>query len=271
MAVMPYARNRGDGCRVYFEDDGGDGAAVVLYGGLLDSVGLVRDSSIATALPADEFRLIYADHRGLGRSDKPHDPEGYAMPLRVADAVGVLDEVGIERAHFIGLSWGGRLAFGIGEHAPERVLSLVIGGQQPYAWPDSPLSRIVTAALARARTHGVEALVEAFETFWDLRFPDRVRARYLDNDSAALGAAWSAARNEGAISEDLRAWQVQCLIFMGAGDADFLDGARRAADEIPKATFLQLEAADHYAAHTSQDEVLRGAVLRMLRGDGSQR
>ena len=148
---MPYARNRGDGCRVYFEDEGGDGAAVVLHGGFLDSVGLVRDSSIAAALPAGEFRLIYADHRGLGRSDKPHDPEDYAMPLRVADAVGVLDEVGVERAHFIGLSWGGRLAFGIGEHAPERVLSLVIGGQQPYAWPDSPLSRIVTAALARAR------------------------------------------------------------------------------------------------------------------------
>ena len=28
------------------------------------------------------------------------------MPLRVADAVAVLDELGIERAHFIGLSWG---------------------------------------------------------------------------------------------------------------------------------------------------------------------
>jgi pimeloyl-ACP methyl ester carboxylesterase len=268
MAVMPYARNRWDGSRVYFEDDGGDDAAVVLHGGLVDSVELVRDSSIATALAADEFRLIYVDHRGLGRSDKPHDPESYAMPLRVADAVAVLDELGIERAHFIGLSWGGRLGFGIGEHAPERVLSLVIGGQQPYAWPNSPLSRIVTEALARSRTQGIEALVEAFEAFWDLRFPDAVRARYLDNDPVALEAAWSAARNEGAVSEDLRAWQVRCLIFIGAGDADFLDQARRAADEIPKATFLLLEEADHYAAHTSRDDVVLAAVLGTLRGDG---
>jgi pimeloyl-ACP methyl ester carboxylesterase len=268
MAVMPYARNRVDGSRVYFEDGGGNDAAVVLHGGLLDSVELVRDSSIAAALPADEFRLIYVDHRGLGRSDKPHDPEDYALPLRVADPVAVLDELDIERAHFVGMSWGGRLGFGIGEHAPERVLSLVIGGQQPYAWPDSPLTRNVTEALATARTHGIDALVEAFEAFWELRFPDAVRARYLDNDPLALGAAWSAARNEGAVSENLRAWQVPCLIFIGAGDADFLDQARRAADEIPNATLLLLEEADHYAAHTTQDEVVREAVLRTLRGNG---
>ena len=46
---MPYARNALDGSRVYFEDDGGDGAAVVLHGGLLDSVDLVRASHIARA------------------------------------------------------------------------------------------------------------------------------------------------------------------------------------------------------------------------------
>jgi pimeloyl-ACP methyl ester carboxylesterase len=263
---MPYALNALDGRRVYFEDDGGDGAPVVLHGGLLDSVVDVRESDIAQALPAGEFRLIYADHRGLGRSDKPHDPEAYAMPLRVADAVAVLDQLGIERAHFIGMSWGGRLGFGIGQHAPERVLSLVIGGQQPYAWPDSPLTRIVTDALAAPQTEGTDALVEAFEAFWGVQFPEPQRTRWLDNDRAALEAAVNAALAEGAITDDLRAWQVRCLIFMGAGDADFLDQARRAADEIPKAELLLLEEADHYAAHMSQDELVLDAVLRTLRG-----
>jgi len=140
---MPFARNALDASRVYFEDEGDDGAAVVLHGGLLDSVDLVRASHIAQALQGlpDEFRLIYVDHRGLGQSDKPHDAKAYAMPLRVADAVAVLDELGIESAHFIGNSWGARHGFGIGEHAPERVLSLVLGGQQPYAIdPDGPLA-----------------------------------------------------------------------------------------------------------------------------------
>lgn len=93
---------------------------------------------------------MFADHRGLGRSEKPHDPAAYAMARRAGDARAVLDALGIERAHFAVLSWGARLNFGIGEHAPERILSLVCAGQQPYAWPDTPLTRAVVAGLAAA-------------------------------------------------------------------------------------------------------------------------
>jgi hypothetical protein len=56
---LPHARNRVDGCRVYFEDEGGVGVAVVIHGGFLDSVVDARESTIAQALPADEFRRIY--------------------------------------------------------------------------------------------------------------------------------------------------------------------------------------------------------------------
>jgi hypothetical protein len=60
---------------------------------------------------------------------------------------------------------------------------------------------------------------------------------------------------------------VPCLIFLGAGDKDFLDQARRAAKEIPLAELLLLEESDHYAAHTSNEEALLGAVLRTLRAN----
>lgn len=267
---MPYATNALDGRRVYFEDDSGDGAPVVLHGGILDSVVLVRGSSIAQALQplADEFRLVYVDHRGVGRSDKPHDVEAYAMTLRVADAVAVLDELGIERAHFSGTSYGGRLGFGIGEHAPDRVLSLVIGGQQPYAMhADSPLARVIIDGLARSQSEGLEAFVRALEEFSSIRFPDTQRARYIDNDPAAIQAASDAMLAEGTIVGDLRAWQVRCLIFVGASDSDFADQARRAADDIPEAEFISLAGLDHLGAHLQQDSVLP-AVLRTLRGTG---
>jgi pimeloyl-ACP methyl ester carboxylesterase len=261
---MPYAVNGQDGVRVYFEDRGGDGAAVVFHDGFADSVRDLRE--LPDALASEGFRVVFADHRGHGRSDKPHDPAAYAMPLRVADAVAILDRLGIESAHFAGRSWGGRLCFGIGEHAPRRVRSLVIGGNQPYAWPDSPISRTVGQALAAAREHATtEPLVRAFEAFWDIEFPGPQRERLLDNDPLALYAAWSAAMAEGAISSDLGRWQVPCLIFIGAADADFLEGARRAAEEIPDAALLVLEEAHHYAAHMSQDEVLIDAALRTLR------
>jgi pimeloyl-ACP methyl ester carboxylesterase len=267
---MPFATNRRDGTRVYFEDDGGRGSPVVLLGGFLDPVELVRTAPLAQALGemADEFRLVFIDHRGHGRSDKPHDAESYAIALRVADVVAVLDELNIRRTHVVGISWGGRLCFGLAEHASERVRSLVIIGQQPYAIdPDGPLARVVGKALVTSKEQGIEALVLAFESIAG-RYPDPVRALYLDCDAAAMRAAWDAALLEGAVSEDLRSWRTSCLICVAADDVDFFDQARRAADEIPGAAFIAIEGTDHLGVDTARVDPVLPAVLRTLRTAG---
>lgn len=267
---MPYATNARDASRVYFEDDGGRGAPVVILGGFLDPVELVRAAPVARALRElhDELRLVFIDHRGHGRSDKPHDAEAYAMPLRVADVVAVLDDLGIEQAHVLGISWGGRLCFGIGEHAPERVRSLVVIGQQPYAIdPDGPLARVVGRALAASEEQGIEALVLAFEAIAG-RYPDGVRATYLSCDAAAMRAAWEAARAEGAVSEDLGGWDLRCLICVAADDADFFEQARHAAREIPNAEFVPIEGTDHLGVDTAEADPILPAVLRIFRETG---
>lgn len=265
---VPYAKNGLDGTRVYFEDDGEGGAPVVILGGFLDPIELVRRAPIARALAtfAGEFRLIYVDHRGHGRSDKPHEAAAYAMSIRVADVVGVLDERCIERAHFIGISWGGRLCFGIGEHVPERIRSMVTIGQQPYAIdPDGPLARVVGEALAASTEQGIGSLVEAFEAIAG-RYPDEVRDVYLACDAAAMRVAWHAAMEEGPVSEDLGGWNVPCLICVAEDDVDFFDQARRAAEEIPNAEFLSIGGTDHLGVDTSPVDPVLPAVLRTLRG-----
>jgi pimeloyl-ACP methyl ester carboxylesterase len=264
---MPYARNAIDGTRVYFEDHGGGGAPVVLYGGLVDPVEAVRMSPIAQALPVDEFRQVYVDHRGVGRTDKPHERVAYAMRLRVADAVSVLDALGVQHAHFVGTSYGGRLCFGIGEHARERVLSLTIGGQQPYRMdPDSALARLISESLAASRAGGtMEPFVNALEQWAGGPLPEDKRALWLDNDPAAIEAAAAVMLDEGDVAVDLRSWGFPCLLFVGADDVDFFEGAQRAAHEIRHAEFVPLAGAGHIRAHLEQDPVLT-AVLRTLRG-----
>ena len=264
---MPSTRNPRDGSRVSYEDDGGEGVPVVVLGGFLDPIPLVREAPIARALHAlaDEFRLVFVDPRGHGRSAAPHEPSVYALPLRVADVVAVLDDLGIDRAHFVGISWGARLCFGIGEHASERVRSLVTIGQQPYPIDAAgPLTRVVGEALDASKERGIVALVEAFESIAG-RYPDPVRRLYLHSDAAAMRAAWRAALAEGAVSDDLSSWRIRCLICVADDDVDFFDQARRAAEEIPGAEFLPIPETDHLGVDTAEVGPLLPAVLRTLR------
>jgi pimeloyl-ACP methyl ester carboxylesterase len=263
---MSYATNPIDDVRTYFEDAGGSGPPVLFYTGFADPLEVAKASRLASAL-SGEFRLVFADHRGQGGSDKPVDPDAYAVPTRVADAVAVLDALRIERSHVLGSSWGARLGFALAEHAPERLLSLVACGNQPYAWDlESPTARAVAAAVAAGRHGGMKAFVEAFESRLGFRFPEPDRTWALEkNEPAALEAAWQAVHAEGPLSQDLRAWRVPCLIC--AGDADEMhDAAERAAAEIPGARFVSLAGHSHVSAFYEADDLLLPHILELLCG-----
>lgn len=70
------------------------------------------------------WRVILADTRGHGDSSAP--PAPYAIDDLVADTVAVLDALGLERVHLVGLSLGGMMGFGLGILHPRRVASLVL-------------------------------------------------------------------------------------------------------------------------------------------------
>jgi pimeloyl-ACP methyl ester carboxylesterase len=262
---MPYATNPVDGVRTYFEDSGGAGPPVLFYTGFADPLEVAKASGLARALHA-ELRLIFADHRGQGGSDKPSEVSAYALATRVADAVAVLEALSIERAHFLGSSWGARLGFALGEQAPERALSLVLCGNQPYAWNlESPTAKAAAAAVAASRQKGMKGFVETFEAALDYRFPEPERTWTLEkNDPAALEAAWRSAQDEGPISPDLSTWRVPCLICVGEGD-EMHDDAKRAAGEIPGARFISVAGHSHISAFYEADDVLLPHIVELLR------
>jgi pimeloyl-ACP methyl ester carboxylesterase len=264
---MPYATSPIDGEQVYFEDEGGEGSPVVVLGGFLDPIDLVRRAPLVRALTEspDGFRSLFIDHRGHGQSGKPHDPSAYAMKIRVADVTAAMDEALVERAAVLGLSWGGRLGLGIAEHAPERVSSLVVVGQQPYAIdPEGPLARIVAEALIEPERPSVETLVASFERIAGPYAPD-VRVRYLTCDALAMRAAFQAALAEGAVSDRLGEWRLPVLLCVGAEDSDFREQAQRAAGEIPEAELVVIDDTDHLGMDSADVDPAWPAVLRALR------
>jgi soluble epoxide hydrolase/lipid-phosphate phosphatase len=70
------------------------------------------------------FRVVAPDQRGYGDSDRPEDSQSYSVKNLVADAVGVLDALGVEQAIWFGHDWGSMPAWYSGVYAPERVSAL---------------------------------------------------------------------------------------------------------------------------------------------------
>jgi pimeloyl-ACP methyl ester carboxylesterase len=71
------------------------------------------------------FQVIRLSNRGTGLSDKPADE--LTVPLMAEDAAGLLREMGIPRAHVLGISMGGMIAQELALNHPEAVRALVLG------------------------------------------------------------------------------------------------------------------------------------------------
>ncbi len=71
------------------------------------------------------FRVVTFDNRGVGKSDKPAG--AYSTKMMADDTVGLMDHLGIEKAHILGVSMGGMIAQEIAINYPERVNKLILG------------------------------------------------------------------------------------------------------------------------------------------------
>ncbi len=70
------------------------------------------------------YQVITFDNRGVGKTDKPTEP--YTVKTMADDTIGLMDRVGIDRAHILGISMGGMVAQEIAINYPERVGKLLL-------------------------------------------------------------------------------------------------------------------------------------------------
>jgi 3-oxoadipate enol-lactonase len=106
------------------------------------------------------FRVLRYDQRGHGGSEVP--PAPYSIEDLGRDFVSLLDELGLERVSFCGLSLGGATAMWLAANVPARIDGLVLGCTSPrFGDPDGWLDR---AALVRAE--GLEAIADTVLERW---------------------------------------------------------------------------------------------------------
>ncbi len=140
------------------------------------------------------YRCITYNARGYPPSDVPERLEDYSQDRAVADLLGMLDGLGIEQAHIVGLSMGGYATLHFGIRHPERALSLVVAGagygsgtadREAYV-------RDIEATAERFKRDGMAVMADIYT-----RGPTRVQ--FIDKDP--LG--WEEFRNQFAAQSAL--------------------------------------------------------------------
>jgi pimeloyl-ACP methyl ester carboxylesterase len=165
----------------------GEGRPVVLLHGFPDSSKLWRH--VVPGLVSAGFQCIVPDLRGYGGSDKPEDPGVYAIPFLAGDVLGVLDHLGLDKAHVVGHDWGSALGWATAAFAPDRVDHVVgISVGHPAAFRAVPDFR------------------QQEKSWYMLLFQfEGIAERWLSNDGWANFKAWGKHPDHDAVVADLEA------------------------------------------------------------------
>src|ERR1700759_2049092 len=151
------------------------------------------------------YRCVTYAARGYPPSDVPTDPEAYSQERAVADAITVLDGLGIGQAHVVGLSMGGFTALHLALGHPERVRAAVVAGawaratrrgSGPRWWPEPD-----TAPSPNAPTPSVPSRCSLPPPS-----PPRARPRWRSGTRWARPGSSSRTRTRGAGPSSPRPW-----------------------------------------------------------------
>lgn len=113
---------------------------------------------------ARNYRCVAFNARGFPPSDVPDDPDAYSQERARDDIRSVLDGLGIDRAHIVGISMGGFATVHFGFTYPERTRSLVIAGCGYGAEPDkrAQFAAEADASAARFESLGMDKAALAY-------------------------------------------------------------------------------------------------------------
>jgi pimeloyl-ACP methyl ester carboxylesterase len=268
-----------DGIQLYYETHGSGDPLLFVSG-----TGVTRHTWLPFQVPffSKHYTCIVYDHRGLGDSDKPPGP--YSTRLFAADAAGLLDALGIDRAFVMGHSMGGRVAQWIALDFPQKVRALVLsstGSGQVEGGP--PIERGIPIDT-------VEEMVEVgYERYYaehfganEFMFPPEFIAQ---NAEVIRQREENAARTRPPLRcylEHVRARQCHetgdllhriqaptlCLVggadHTEAGTWDHVLSTKQLADRIPNAVYQEIPGGAHAYLWQKADEA-NAAVLAFLK------
>lgn len=254
-----------NGVRIHYEDVG-SGPPVVLGHSFLCS-GEMWGPQVGPL--SDRFRVINVDERGHGRSGPLS--ESFDLYDMVGDVVAVLDDVGVDRAVWAGLSIGGMVAMRAAITVPDRVAGLIL--VDSHAGPETQYKKLKYWAMALGvRTIGVQPFLPAisklmFGVTTRRRNPELVTAwteRFASVDVPSILLGLGALVRRDSVVDGLRSVEVPSVVIVGDEDASLPPAlSREIAAALPNASLEIIPESGHLSA-LEQPDAVTNAMLAFL-------
>jgi pimeloyl-ACP methyl ester carboxylesterase len=272
MAGMPHAAV--DGIEIYHETigDPADPTLLLIMGLGTQMIGW--DPEFCQALADKGFHVVRYDNRDVGLSthlDEPVDifaligalgsGEQLVVPYFLTDmardAVGLLDHLGVARAHMVGVSMGGMIAQTLAIEHPDRVATLTsimsTTGDPDVGAPTAEALQAIMAPPATTRDEAADTYVMHAHVWGSPAFIDEERLRAISgaaydraNDPMGGTRQLAAVLASGSRSDRLGAVSTPTLVIHGTEDKLIQpSGGERTAEVVPDAKLLMIEGMGH--------------------------
>ena len=207
------------------------------------------------------YRCVAIDQRGFGHS--PDEPEGPGSNAFVEDLAGLLDHLGIEGAHLVAQSMGGRTMLGFAVTYPQRAKSLVMADTVGGMAVDevTELHRVWRESRQSSEGIGTAALSPGFRK----RNPELANL-YVQVSSSNPPRQQAGFQSRGPTVEQLAGMTTPALFVVG--EEDELSPPHvieAAATYVPGARVLRVPEAGH-SVYFEQPQVFNFEVLRFIEG-----
>ncbi len=249
--------------RLHAVQDGPADAPVLVLGPSLGTGLGLFDAQVAAL--ADRHRVIRYDLRGHGNS--PVIPGPFTIADLADDVVHLLDDLGVDRFAYAGVSLGGAVGLQLAVTVPERLDRLIVMASAPR-FPDPPSWK---ARAERVRAEGTEFLVSSRIGAWVT--PPFAAAHPEETERLLQMLRATSREGYAACCETIEAFDVRdrlpgitapTLVIAGADDpATPPDTVRAIADGIPGARFVVVPEASHLVS-AEQPEAVTAEIRDFL-------
>ncbi len=252
--------------RMNYELSGKKGAPAVAFTHSLGSSLVMWHPQIAILEP--HYQVLRYDTRGHGKTDV--STGSYSLELLAEDVVGLLDALGIERTHFVGLSIGGMIGQCLGLNHAKRLRSLVLCDTRSWAPPEG--DQAVQERIETARRKGLGVLLEpTLERWFTPSFIkenppslDMIRREFLATPAEGYIGCSEALRRLNYLDR-LSAIHLPTLIMVGEEDPGTPVSASKEMHERIAGSEIVIIPSARHLSNVEQPEIFNKALLDFLK------